>query len=245
MHRELPDYVERMLQAPNAEETHSLVRRCNISDKKWNVFRCVFGGALKRRKQKDIAADFGISAARVSIIVKDVLKRLTRVVEKPDAPDVVRAYRISRLEALKKINVVNAGKVRELTNLFEAECYHKCHPETNLGWDCKVDFVANGEKLSIIGRSRLTVPCGYLEPLKYTIFWSAKSPVPSAVPAEELFGRYDNIVGPDYHAVRNSRLLIDFDKDFWVVDRYMTFDKQERLVVFVEPAVIASVATAH
>lgn len=249
MHRELPDYVERMLQAPNAEETHSLVRRCNISDKKWNIFCCAFGGALKKRKQKDIAVDYGMSAARVSIIVKDVLTRLTRVVTEPNAPDVVLAYRKSRLAELKNINVCNARPVLELTKMFSEDKYHKCHSDIHLGWGCKVDFVVNGgEYLSIIGRSRLKGSRGFLEPTgyksAYTIFWAERSDNTSKVSARILFDWGFN-VGVFSGPARESLLLIDFNEEFWVVDRYAILDDLKHIVIYLKPAVIAPIATAH
>lgn len=245
MHRELPDYVERMLQAPNAEETHSLVRHCNISDKKWNIFCCALGGALKKRKQKDIAVDYGMSAARVSIIVKDVLTQLTRVVEEPDAPDVVRAYRKSRFAALKKRMVANAGTIWNITKLFSSDRYDKRHVNVHLDWQYNVDFIANGENLTITGRSRLSVSCGNFESLIYTIFWSVKDNNGSrALSASKLFneGFKEEI---SYFAVRNSILVIDFNENFWVVDRYTILDDLKHLVIHLKPAVVALAAPAH
>ena len=127
MHRDLPDYVKRMLQAPLARETLSLVRRCNISDDKWKVFYLAEGGVFKRKKQKEIAVDYNISPARVSTIVRDVRARLIRAVTKPDAPDVVRAYRKSRFAELKNLKFSSVGTVFNITNLFLSDRCDKHH----------------------------------------------------------------------------------------------------------------------
>ena len=239
MHRERPDYVKRMLQAPLARETLSLVRRCNISDDKWKIFRLAEGGVWRRLKQKEIAAQYDISAARVSMIVRDVRERLIRAVKEPDAADMVRAYRRLRYAELKNRLVDNAGTVRDITKLFSSDRYDKRHADVHLGWDYKVDFVAAGERLSITGRSRLSDSRGDSEPTgyrsAYTIFWAVKANSPTEVPAMSLFGNgsADSIC---HRAVRRSLLLIDFNEMFWVVAGRSILLGEKRLVINLEPA---------
>lgn len=226
-----------------ARETLSLVRRCNISDDKWKIFRLAEGGTWRRLKQKEIAAQYDISAARVSMIVRDVIERLIRAVKEPDAADMVRAYRRSRYAELKNRLVANAGTVRDITKLFSSDRYDKRHADVHIGWDCKVDFVAAGERLSITGRSRLSdfrgdfKPTGYRS--AYTIFWAVKANGPTEVPATSLFGN-DLTGGIFYRAVRRSLLLIDFNDIFWVVAGRSILLGEKRLVIFLKPADIKS-----
>ena len=235
MHRDLPDFVKRMLQAPLARETLSLVRRCNIGDDKWKVFCLAEGGAWKRKKQKEIAVDYNISPARVSTIVKDVSTRLIRAVAEPDAPDMVRAYRKSRFAELKNLKFSNVGTVFNITNLFLSDRCDKHHERHHLGWDCKVDFVADGESLAITGRSRTTD--GFSA---YTIFWSEKSDGTTEAVAGNLFGGF-NSSGDNYPAVRDSFLLIDFKEMFWAVGRCSIRQDKQQLTIYLEPADIKQI----
>lgn len=230
MHRDLPDFVKRMLQAPLERETLSLVRRCNISDDKWKVFCLAEGGAWKRKKQKEIAVDCNISSARVSMIVKDVGTKLIRAVMEPDAPDMVRAYRNSRFAELKNRKLSNVGTVSNITNLFLSDRCDKHHERHHLGWDCKVDFVADGESLAITGRSRMSD--GFST---YTIFWSEKSDGTTEATAGNLFGGF-SCPGANYPAVRDSFLLIDFNEMFWTVSRCSIRQDKLRLNIYLEPA---------
>ena len=230
MHRDLPDFVKRMLQAPLERETLSLVRRCNISDDKWKVFCLAEGGAWKRKKQKEIAVDCNISSARVSMIVKDVGTKLIRAVMEPDAPDMVRAYRNSRFAELKNRKLSNVGTVSNITNLFLSDRCDKRHERHHLGWDCKVDFVADGESLAITGRSRMSD--GFST---YTIFWSEKSDGTTEATAGNLFGGF-GCPGANYPAVRDSFLLIDFNEMFWAVSRCSIRQDKQRMNIYLEPA---------
>ena len=249
MNRELPDQVIRMLQTPKAPETLSLVRRCNISARHWDIFCRAMSGGLKRCKQKDIAAELRLSASRISKIVRHVRERLILAVEKPNDPDkvkvLVRAYRKSRFKVLKTQYVANAKPASEITILFTSDRYATFREYTHLSWGCKVDFVVGGEYLSIKGRSRLDAPQrGFeWEPTKYdmpyTIFWAEKGNGPAEVIAERLFGSncYTEFAPPYTMAlVRCSLLLVDFNERFWVVDSYQISEDEKRLSIYLKPA---------
>ena len=154
MNKKLPSLVKKLLRDFDSQKTLSYIRRCNISDVNWRIFYLAKGQGM-RKKQKEIAVEYSITASRVSAIVRDVLKRLELSSLEPNNPCIVHAYRTSRCKLLKNVKVVNKRKVRTITELFRSDRCDKAHKNIHLEWTCKVNFFAKGERLFIVGKSRL------------------------------------------------------------------------------------------
>lgn len=230
MNKKLPSLVKKLLRDFNSQKTLSYIRRCNISDVNWRIF-CLAKGRGIRKKQKEIAVEYSITASRVSAIVRDVLKRLELSSLEPNNPRIVHAYRTSRCKLLKNVKVVNASDVGKITKLFRSDRCDKAHKYIHLDWKCKVNFFAGGEHLFIVGKSRLDKErdsklTEYQD--QYAVFWAKKYDEHEEQDTEliqdagHLFVSFERGYGhPNEKMVYVSRpalLLIDYNEEFWVID---------------------------
>jgi hypothetical protein len=203
-----------------------------------------------RKKQKEIAVEYSITASRVSAIVRDVLKRLELSSLEPKNPCIVHAYRTSRCKLLKNVKVVNARKVCKITELFRSDRCDKAHKKIHLEWTCKVNFFAKGERLFIVGKSRLDKKRGgrsteYWD--QYAVFWAKKYDEHEEQDAEliqdagHLFVSFERGYGhPNEKMVyvsRSALLLIDYDEEFWVVDHVNIHENKESIDIHLKLAV--------
>lgn len=231
MNKKLPSLVKKLLRDFNSQKTLSYIRRCNISDVNWRIF-CLTKGRGIRKKQKEIAIEYSITASRVSAIVRDVLKRLELSSLEPKNPRIIHAYRTSRCKLLKNVKVVNASDVRTITKLFRSDRCDKAHKDIHLEWKCKVNFFVEGEQLFIVGKSRLDKErdsklTEYLD--QYAVFWAKKREGCDEQDAEliqdagHLFVSsvergYGHPNEKMVYVSRQALLLIDYNEEFWVID---------------------------
>ena len=250
MNKKLPSLVKKLLRDFNSQKTLSYIRRCNISDVNWRIF-CLAKGCGIRKKQKEIAVEYSITASRVSAIVRDVLKRLELSSLEPNNPRIVHAYRTSRCKLLKNVKVVNAEKVCKITELFRSDRCDKAHKNIHLEWTCKVNFFAKGERLFIVGKSRLDKKRDFIKWTEYqdqyAVFWAKKYDEHEEQDAEliqdagHLFVSFERGYGhPNEKMVYVSRpalLLIDYNEEFWVVDHMNIHENKESVDIHLKLAV--------
>ena len=249
MNKKLPSLIKKLLRDFNSQKTLSYIKRCNISDVNWRIF-CLAKGRGIRKKQKEIAIEYSITASRVSAIVRDVLKRLELSSLEPNNPRIVHAYRTSRCKLLKNVKVVNASDVRTITELFRSDRCDKAHKYIHLDWKCKVNFFANHEQLFIVGKSRLDENRGLKLKVyrdQYAIFWAKKyeereeQDVELIQDAEHIFVSFEgNFRHPNEKMVYVSRLallLIDYNEEFWVIDKVNIHKNKESVDIHLKLAV--------
>jgi hypothetical protein len=249
MNTKLPSLVEKLLRDFNSQKTLSYIRRCNISDVNWRIF-CLAKGRGIRKKQKEIAVEYSITASRVSAIVRDVLKRLELSSLEPNNPRIVHAYRTSRCKLLKNVKVVNAEKVCKITELFRSDRCDKAHKYIHLDLKCKVNFFANHEQLFIVGKSRLDKNRGdrsteYWD--QYAVFWAKKyeareeQDAELIQDAEHIFVSFErDFRHPNKKMVYVSWpafLLIDYNEEFWVIDKVNIHENKESIDIHLKLAV--------
>ena len=236
MHRELPEIVQRLLRTPDSQETLAFVSRSNVSRRNWDIFcRAMGSGGRKKMKQHDVADAYNISAPRVSAIVKDLLKRLARAETQPQDMDIVRAYRAARCRTQKGVRVVNAKAVSSVRKrLVTRHC--QISGSTYRVEACGVDFVAEGVRLRIVGRSFLAygrfnrrsnyVYTGYCT--NYTVLWAEEDEGPAGMCTHNVF--------KEFSCWKSSELLVDYNRAFWVEDRVEVSQDGNRLVVYLKRA---------
>ena len=249
MNKKLPNLVKKLLRDFNSQKTLSYIRRCNISDVNWRIF-CLAKGRGMRKKQKEIAVEYSITASRVSAIVRDVLKRLELSSLEPNNPCIVHAYRTSRCKLLKNVKVVKASAVCEITDLFRSDRCDKAHKYIHLEWKCKVNFFAGDEQLFIVDKSRLDKYRGdrsteYRD--QYAIFWAKKydereeQDAELIQNAEHLFVSFERgYRHPNEKMVyvsRQARLLIDYNEEFWVIDKVNIHENKGGVDIYLKLAV--------
>lgn len=245
----MPGFVKKLLRDFNSQKTLSYIRRCNISDVNWRIF-CLAKGRGMRKKQKEIAIAYSITASRVSAIVSDVLKRLELSSLEPNNPRIIHAYRTSRCKLLKNVKVVNASDVRTITKLFRSDRCDKAHKDIHLEWKCKVNFFVEGEQLFIVGKSRLDKKRDYklTEYLdQYAVFWAKKREGCDEQDAEliqdagHIFVSFEgSFRHPNEKMVYVSRLallLIDYNEEFWVIDKVNIHKNKESVDIHLKRAV--------
>lgn len=242
MNKKLPGLAKVLLRDFDSQKTLSYIRRCNISDVNWRIF-CLAKGRGIRKKQKEIANEYSITASRVSAIVRDVLKRLELSSLEPNNPRIVHAYRTSRWKLLKNVKVVNASAVWTITELFRSDRCDKAHKYIHLDWKCKVNFFAEGKQLFIVGKSRLDENRGYRSTEyrdQYAIFWAKKREGCDEQDAEHIFVSFErDFRHPNEKMVYVSRLallLIDYNEEFWVIDKVNIHKNKESIDIHLKLA---------
>lgn len=242
MHKQLPDFVKKLLLRYNELETHLYVLGKGISLRNWVTF-CVAEGALdgRRRKLREIAEVEKVSVPRVSAILKNVRNRIIGNEVGRTKLGLLRDYRAGRYSALKCYPIINAKPVESLTRHFRIR--PRCWAANRLGWDCHVSFFADGkslqiEKSSIWGRYVINarfMGCGICSLSKgYAVLWARDGDGNTSNTAGYIF---------DNKCIREASLLVDYNGAFWVEDRVEVFREEKRLVVYLKPAEYAKKAS--
>lgn len=266
MRREYPARLRALLDVWDEENTSALVESKGVTLRNWRMF-CLEAGVVngRRWKQREIAAEYKLTIARVSKILGAVRRRLGGSVECYERLCPTREYRSVRRQVLQKSQIVNASFVNALTSMFKnntlTSMFTKASwPKVSERLDYKeyfVEFIAKGKNwLKVSAGSVGRVIDWPREPEHlwlgshkryyshkrvvcpgYTVFWLV-------VDVEGVGNQASRIVN-DGHCIRDSYLIFDCEGSFWVMDKVEILRKEKRLVVHLKPAVVASVATAH
>ena len=265
MRRKYPGRLRTLLDEWDEEVTTSFVESKGVSLRNWRMF-CLEAGVDGRKwKQREIAAEYKLTIARVSKILETTRKRLARSVEGCAGIGSICEYRAERRRFLWRFlgrsTIVNASVVNALTSLFRK---HKVASRfTNALWpsvpECLEDekysivFIAGGKywrKVSTGCVGRFVFPWKFNEYRNewwriytdervvfpgYTIFWMVED--------VEVIGNKASRIVADMHCIRDSYLVFDCEGSFWVMDKVEILREEKRLVVRLKPAEYGKRAT--
>ena len=260
MRREYPARLRALLDEWDEEKTSSFVELKGVSLRNWRMF-CREAGVVDGRKwkQREIAAEYKLTIARVSKILETVRKRLGESVEGCAGMGSVREYRVSRRRVLLKSQIVNASEVNALTSMFRENTLPSlftkvprskvqvCLNETIYS----VIFIAGDKHWRKVSAGRLGRDVDW--PYEYELsrdgrwlygykVWRNKRVV---FPGYTIFWMEEDVerigtqasrIACDMHCIRDSYLVFDCEGSFWVMDKVEVLREEKRLVVRLKPA---------
>ena len=260
MRRDYPENVRNLLSSWETENTVRFVESRGISSRNWRMF-CLEAGVVDGRtwKQREIAAEYKLTSARVSKILETARKYLSGNVGSYARLGPIREYRAGRCQVLLKSQIVNASEVNALTSMFRKNTLpslftkvprpkvQECLDETIYS----VVFIAGDKNWRKVSAGRLGRDVDW--PYEYELsrdghcwygykVWRNKRVVR---PGYTIFWMAEDAGGignpaallvGDRHCIRDSHLVFDCGGSFWVMDNVEIFRKEKHLVVHLKPA---------
>ena len=228
MRRDYPENVRELLSSWEAEKTVRFVESRGISSRNWRMF-CLEAGVVDGRKwkQREIAAEYKLTIARVSKILKTVWGRLSGE-EVRTRLGLMREWRAKWYRILKETSIINATKVEELVSRFRTA--PSWHPKEKLGWGYSMEFMAGERSFRLESISLLrNRSCWFSDDYKYVVFWLVEDVDRTGINVSTVF--YEKPL-----CVRDAYWVFAFDELFWVVDQVVVHKDEKRLVVRLKPA---------
>ena len=254
MRRDYPENVRVLLSSWEAEKTVRFVESVGISSRNWRMF-CLEAGVVDGRKwkQREIAAEYKLTIARVSKILETARKYLSGDVGSYSRLGPIREYRAGRRQVLWNSKIVNASVVNMLTSMFRkhtvASRFLKVPwPKVTecLDDEFSIEFIADGKRWRKVSAGRLG---RYIFPYEYDRSSNEWSRIYNdrrvVLPGYTIFWMVEDIEGTgnnsdrlilDRHCIRDSYLVFDCAGSFWVMDKVEILRKEKRLVVRLKPA---------
>ena len=192
---------------------------------------CLEAGAVDGRKwkQREIAAEYKLTIARVSKILKTVRDRLLGREIGRTRIGLIRERRARWYRILRETPIINATKVEELVSRLRTA--PSWGAKEKLGWDYTIEFIVGERSLRLESMSLLrNRSYWFSDDYKYAVFWLAEASDRGEINVRDIFC-YEKP-----QCVRDAYWVFAFDELFWVVDQVVVHKDQKRLVVRLKPA---------
>ena len=228
MRRDYPENVRNLLSSWETENTVRFVESRGISFRNWRMF-CLEAGVVDGRKwkQREIAAEYKLTIARVSKILKTIRDRFSGE-EVRTRLGQMREWRARWYRILKETPIINAIKVEEFVSRFRTA--PSWYPKEKLGWGYTMEFMAGERSLRVESISLLRNRSWWFsDDYKYVVFWLVEDVDRKGVNVSAVF--YEKP-----QCVRDAYWVFAFDELFWVVDQVVVHKDEKRLAVHLKPA---------
>ena len=229
MRREYSENVRNLLSSREADATVRFVESRGISLRNWRMF-CLEAGAVDGRKwkQREIAAEYKLTIARVSAILKTIRDRLSGREEGRTRIGLMRERRARWYRILRETPIINATKIEELVSRLRTA--PSWGAKEKLGWDYSIGFIVGDRSLRVESISFLRNRSWWgSNDHRYVVFWLVEDVDRTCINVSSVF--YEKPL-----CVRDAYWVFAFDELFWVVDQVVVHKDEKRLVVRLKPA---------
>ena len=208
----------------------------------------------RKWKQREIAAEYKLTIARVSKILETARKYLSGNVGSYARLGPIREYRAGRRQVLWDSKIVNASMVNTLTSMFVKNTLMSRVTKVrwpkvteHLDWKYSIEFIADGKRWREVsaGRFGRRVYWPYNPDPSIRILRRKYADKEVLFPGYTVFWMVEDIEGTenksgrlilDSHCIRDSYLVFDCAGSFWVMDKVEILRTEKRLVVRLKPA---------